>query len=117
MCGLDAAYTGLRIARELGVGHATILGTSVSSDSGTSAAKRRGYGAAALTRPPRTRIAEQSAAKKTATTRFAPLTAAEQSYLLTLARSTLVAYAKTGRLPETKIPRVFRICLKKGGCS
>lgn len=96
MCGLDAAYVGIRIANMIGGETARVIHTSTSSDAKTAGSSGRrcvGYGSVAVTG---TRVPLSS--------RFEPLEKSEGDYLLDLARRTLGDYLKNGMIPEPDLP-------------
>lgn len=98
MCGLDAAYVGLKIAREAGATEARLLDTRTSADAGIAGAGPDsvvGYGAVLLTRP---------GAEASRIPLREPLTGDEQKFLLTIARKSIEEYLKTGKTSSIAAP-------------
>jgi AmmeMemoRadiSam system protein B/AmmeMemoRadiSam system protein A len=96
MCGLDAAYVGIRIANMIGGQTARVIHTSTSADAkkqGASSKKCVGYGSVAV-----------SGTRMPLSSRFEPLDAKEGDYLLELARHTLEEYLKQGNVIEPDLP-------------
>jgi AmmeMemoRadiSam system protein B/AmmeMemoRadiSam system protein A len=100
MCGLEAAYVGIRIANIIGATKAILLHKSTSADAGVPGASSErvvGYGAVVIT-----------GHTKKLSSAFKPLTKEEQEYLLGIARLTLKEYLKHVTIPETTIPVEYR---------
>ncbi|MBN2324478.1 MAG: AmmeMemoRadiSam system protein B [Spirochaetes bacterium] len=99
MCGLDAAYVGIRIANMIGGEKAYVAHMSTSADAkvpGVSAEKTVGYGAVVVT-----------GRRKPLVSRFDPLKPDEGKYLLDLARRTLEEYLKCGKVVDPDIPAEY----------
>ena len=97
MCGLDAAYVGLQVARRLGATEGKLLHASTSADAGVpgaDASRVVGYGAVALLDAP-------------PPGRFEPLGEEERAFLLGFARRTLEAAASRVRLPVPDLPTAY----------
>jgi AmmeMemoRadiSam system protein B/AmmeMemoRadiSam system protein A len=108
MCGLDAAYVGLQVARAAGASAAQILDTRTSADAGVEGAGKEsvvGYGSVVLTGP-----------AGPAASLMAPLTDNEQAFLLRIARSSIEQYLKTRKPGSFTPPAGSAHLLEKRGC-
>jgi AmmeMemoRadiSam system protein B/AmmeMemoRadiSam system protein A len=95
MCGLEAAYVGIRIANMTGGEVAKVLHTSTSADAGIAASDERtvGYGSVIVT-----------GHRKPLSDRFEPLKKEEGEFLLQIARNTLFEYLNNERVPDPVLP-------------
>jgi AmmeMemoRadiSam system protein B/AmmeMemoRadiSam system protein A len=108
MCGLDAAYVGLQVARAAGASTARILDMRTSADAGIAGAGREsvvGYGSVVLTGPAGSEA-----------TFLAPLTDDEQAFLLRIARSSIEQYLKTGKPGSFTLPAGSAHLRERRGC-
>ena len=99
MCGLEAAYVGIRIANMTRGNTARVLHTSTSADAGIPGASDDrvvGYGSVIVTGTP-----------GPLSSRFEPLQEEEGEFLLRLARDTLSQYIAHGRIPEPDVPSEY----------
>ena len=97
MCGIDAAYVGLKIAGAIGVRKAALLHMSVSSDAGIKGASEDrvvGYAAVALLSDSLSNTGNE----------FEPLSKGEEEFLLKVARISIEEYLRNGRLPDFHVP-------------
>jgi AmmeMemoRadiSam system protein B/AmmeMemoRadiSam system protein A len=121
MCGLDAAYVGLRVARAAGAATAHLLDARTSADAGIPGAGADsvvGYGAVLVTRPA---VADAGldrgrAANEPGIPLKGALTAEEQAFLLRIARSTIEEYLRTGTCPTFDVPPGSAHLGEKRGC-
>jgi len=96
MCGLEAAYVGIRIANMTGGNTARVVSTATSADAGIPGASDDrvvGYGSVIVTGTP-----------GPLSSRFEPLQDEEGEFLLRLARETLAQYLAHERIPEPDVP-------------
>ncbi|MCX7031607.1 MAG: AmmeMemoRadiSam system protein B [Spirochaetes bacterium] len=110
MCGLDAAYVGLQIARAAGATMAHLLDTRTSADAGISGAGADsvvGYGAVLVSRP---------AVKASRIPLKEPLTTDEQGFLLRSARTSIEEYLKTGKRSASTAPAGNAHLGERRGC-
>lgn len=110
MCGIDAAYVGLRVARAAGATAAHLLDARTSADAGVPGAGPDsvvGYGAVLVTRP---------ASKASRLPLKEPLTSDEQAYLLRIARSSIEEYLKSGARATFHVPAGSAHLGERRGC-
>lgn len=110
MCGLDAAYVALRVARAAGATAAHLLDARTSADAGAPGAGSDGvvgYGAVLVTRP---------ATEASRIPLKEPLTADEQAYLLRIARSSIEEYLSSGRRASFDVPAGSAHLGERRGC-
>jgi AmmeMemoRadiSam system protein B/AmmeMemoRadiSam system protein A len=125
ICGRDAAYVGLQIARAAGATSAHLLDARTSADAGIPGAGADsvvGYGAVLVTRPAvgsggvDRGSAAKEPAKEPGIPLKEPLTADEQAFLLRIARSSIEEYLKTGSCPTFDVPAGSQHLGEKRGC-
>ena len=116
MCGLDAAYVGLQVARAAGADRALLLDSRTSADAGTSeAAADRvvGYGSVLIT-------GRAGAARATPVgthpSSLEPLNSEEKKFLLAIARKSIEGYLKNRTLAEFTAPSGCPHLLERRGC-
>ncbi len=104
MCGLHAAYVGIKIANAINANRAYILNRSTSADAGVEGASSEkvvGYGSVVIT------YTEGNITHRNIQT-FDALSKEEQEYLLMIARRSLEEYILKGRVPDINIPEKYQ---------
>ena len=104
MCGLDAAYVGLRVARAAGGTAARLLKSCTSAEAGVSGATAErvvGYGSVVVTRP---LDAADAVPTKPEIPRLAPLSTSEEEFLLGIARRSIEEFLKTQKVASFASP-------------
>jgi len=103
MCGLDAAYVGIKIANAIGADKAVLLHMSTSLDAGIPGGSEErvvGYASVAVT-------SAHTISRTHETSTFEPLMKEEQEFLLAVARKSLEEYLNHGSLPAVDLPQEY----------